>query len=88
MKDLSSGPGYLIQGFALLRKPGLRRFVVIPLSVNVLLFGGLPKANPNPTGAVALTDIIKDKPIINVPGCPPIPEVITGVIANFLTWAP
>ncbi|MBI3546976.1 MAG: hydrogenase small subunit [Gammaproteobacteria bacterium] len=48
-------------------------------------FGGIPKANPNPTGAVAVSDIIKDKPIINVPGCPPIPVVITGVIAHYLT---
>ncbi|MCK4711048.1 MAG: hydrogenase small subunit, partial [Gammaproteobacteria bacterium] len=36
-------------------------------------FGGLPKASPNPTGAVSVSDIIHDKPIINVPGCPPIP---------------
>jgi hydrogenase small subunit len=34
-------------------------------------FGGIPHANPNPTGAVAVSDIIKDKPIINVSGCPP-----------------
>jgi len=49
-------------------------------------FGGLPKADPNPTGAVSVSDLIKDKPIINVPGCPPIPVVITGVIAHFLTF--
>jgi hydrogenase small subunit len=49
-------------------------------------FGGIPHANPNPTGAVAVADIIKDKPIINVPGCPPIPVVITGVLAHFLTF--
>lgn len=49
-------------------------------------YGGLPKANPNPTGAVAVSDIIKDKPIINVPGCPPIPTVITGVLAHYLTF--
>jgi len=48
-------------------------------------FGGLPHANPNPTGAVAVSDIIKDKPIVNVSGCPPIPVVITGVVAYFLT---
>ena len=41
MKDLSSGPGYLIQGFTLLRKPSLRRFVLKPLLINILLFGGL-----------------------------------------------
>lgn len=49
-------------------------------------YGGLPKANPNPTGAVSVSDIIKDKPIINVPGCPPIPMVITGTLAHFLTF--
>jgi hydrogenase small subunit len=48
-------------------------------------FGGIPKANPNPTGAVPVSAIVKDKPIVNVPGCPPIPVVITGVIAHFLT---
>jgi hydrogenase small subunit len=48
-------------------------------------FGGIPYAKPNPTGAVPVTDIIKDKPIINVSGCPPIPVVITGVVAQFLT---
>ena len=49
-------------------------------------FGGLPNADPNPTGAVAVSDIITDKPIINVSGCPPIPVVITGVLAHFLTF--
>lgn len=41
MKDLLTGPAYLLEGVRLLRKPGLRRFVVMPLLINVLLFGGL-----------------------------------------------
>jgi len=49
-------------------------------------YGGIPKANPNPTGAVSVADIVKDKPIINVPGCPPIPVVMTGVLVHFLTF--
>jgi hydrogenase small subunit len=49
-------------------------------------FGGIPHASPNPTGAVSVGDLIKDKPIINVSGCPPIPVVITGVLAHFLTF--
>ena len=49
-------------------------------------YGGIPHANPNPTGAVSVGDLIKDKPIINVPGCPPIPVVITGVLSHFLTF--
>ena len=49
-------------------------------------YGGIPHADPNPTGAVSVGEIIRDKPIINVPGCPPIPVVITGVLAHFLTF--
>lgn len=49
-------------------------------------YGGLPKAKPNPTGAVAVSDLIKDKPIVNIPGCPPIPVVMTGVLAHYLTF--
>ncbi len=49
-------------------------------------FGGIPKARPNPTGAVSVSDIIKDKPIVNIPGCPPIPVVMTGVLTHFLTF--
>ncbi len=49
-------------------------------------FGGIPNANPNPTGAVSVSALIKDKPIVNVPGCPPIPAVISGVLVQFLTF--
>ncbi|MDD5034256.1 MAG: hydrogenase small subunit, partial [Methylococcaceae bacterium] len=53
-------------------------------------FGGLPKADPNPTGAVSIGDLLVNlglgsKPLINVSGCPPIAEVITGVILYYLT---
>ncbi|MDT8408069.1 MAG: hydrogenase small subunit [Wenzhouxiangellaceae bacterium] len=47
-------------------------------------YGGVGAAYPNPTGAVGVADIITDKPIINVPGCPPIPEVMTGTLVSFL----
>jgi hydrogenase small subunit len=49
-------------------------------------FGGLPKADPNPTGARSVSDLIKDKPVINVPGCPPIAVVMTGVLTYYLTF--
>jgi len=49
-------------------------------------FGGIPHANPNPTGAVGVSEIIKDKAIINVPGCPPIGAVMTGVLAHVLAF--
>ncbi|MFZ1772550.1 MAG: hydrogenase small subunit [Rhizobiaceae bacterium] len=49
-------------------------------------FGGLPFADPNPTGAVAVSDLVKNKPVINIPGCPPIPEAMTGTIAHVLAF--
>jgi hydrogenase small subunit len=49
-------------------------------------YGGIPGAAPNPTGAVPVGSIVKDKPIISVPGCPPIPVVITGVLVQYLTF--
>lgn len=35
------GANYLLRGFGLLNKPGIRRFVLIPLLINIVLFGGL-----------------------------------------------
>ena len=49
-------------------------------------FGGIPHANPNPTGAVPVSDIITDKPVIHIPGCPPIPEAIAGTVAYFIAF--
>jgi hydrogenase small subunit len=48
-------------------------------------FGGIPYAKPNPTGARPISELIKDKPVVNVSGCPPIPAVITGTLMQFIT---
>jgi len=42
--------------------------------------------NPNPTGAVPVSELT-DKPVINISGCPPIPEAMTGTIAYLLSFA-
>lgn len=34
-----SGAGYFIKGFSLINTKGIRRFVLIPLTVNIILFG-------------------------------------------------
>jgi hydrogenase small subunit len=49
-------------------------------------FGSVQSAKPNPTGAVGVDQIIKDKPVVNIAGCPPIAEVITGTLVHFLTF--
>ena len=48
--------------------------------------GCVQAAQPNPTGAKPVHKLITDKPIINVPGCPPIAEVMTGVLTYILTF--
>ena len=48
--------------------------------------GGLGAASPNPTGAKPVHKVIRGKPVINVQGCPPIAEVITGVMVHILTF--
>jgi len=45
--------------------------------------GCIQAANPNPTGATPIHKLI-DKPVINVPGCPPIADVMTGVVTHIL----
>ena len=49
-------------------------------------FGSVQAARPNPTGAVGIRDVIRDKPIINIAGCPPIADVITAVVVHYLTF--
>ena len=46
-------------------------------------WGGIQAAKPNPTQSVSVSDVISGKPIIKVPGCPPVPEVMTGVIMHY-----
>jgi len=74
-----------ISNLDMLKETAANAFAIVAVGT-CAAFGGLPHADPNPTGAVAVSDIITDKPIINVSGCPPIPVVITGVLAHFLTF--
>ncbi len=48
--------------------------------------GCVQAAYPNPTDATPIHKIIKNKPIIRVPGCPPIGEVMAGVILHIITF--
>ncbi|MDC0932621.1 hydrogenase small subunit [Arcobacteraceae bacterium] len=47
-------------------------------------FGGVPAAAPNPTNAVGVQDVIKNKQIINIPACPANPANITGTILHYV----
>jgi hydrogenase small subunit len=53
-------------------------------------YGGIPAAEPNPTGSKGVRDFFKDvgikTPVINIPGCPPHPDWIVGTIAHVLLF--
>ncbi len=48
-------------------------------------WGGVPSADPNPTGAVGVDSLITGKPIVNLPGCPPNPYNLLGVVLEYVT---
>jgi hydrogenase small subunit len=48
--------------------------------------GCVQAAKPNPTKATPIHKLVNRVPVINVPGCPPIAEVMTGVISYILTY--
>jgi hydrogenase small subunit len=47
-------------------------------------WGGVPSADPNPTGATGIDQIITDKPVVNLPGCPPNPYNLLGVVLEYV----
>lgn len=55
-------------------------------------FGGLAAAAPNPTGALGVAEAMRQglvpaRPLLNLPGCPPLPEAIAGVLAYRVAFA-
>ena len=46
-------------------------------------YGGVGGANPNPTGAVGVADVVKGKPIVNIPACPINPANLMGTIIHY-----
>lgn len=49
-------------------------------------YGGIQAAKPNPTDAVGVSDLVTDKPVVNIAGCPPNPVALLGTILHYLTF--
>jgi hydrogenase small subunit len=48
-------------------------------------WGGIPSADPNPTGATGVPMILKGKPVVTLPGCPANPYNFLGTVLQFVT---
>lgn len=49
-------------------------------------YGCVQAASPNPTGAVGVADVIRDRPVVNISGCPPIAETISATLTYYLAY--
>ena len=49
-------------------------------------WGGIPSADPNPTGATPLPVILDDKTVVSVPGCPPNPYNFISTVLYYMTF--
>jgi hydrogenase small subunit len=48
--------------------------------------GCIQAAKPNPTRATPIEEILSGVPLVKVPGCPPIAEVMTGTIVHLMAF--
>lgn len=46
-------------------------------------YGGVPEADPNPTGAVGVTSVVSGTPVVNLPACPMNPVNFVGIILHY-----
>jgi hydrogenase small subunit len=47
-------------------------------------WGGIPSADPNPTGATGAPQILSGTTVVSLPGCPPNPYVFLGTVLQYL----
>ncbi len=51
-------------------------------------FGGIHAARPNPTGCRCMQDVLPDKAVVKIPGCPPHPDWISLSLLALLEGKP
>jgi len=71
------------KGVDLLKEVASKAAAVVSMG-SCASWGGVPSADPNPTGATGIDQIITDKPVVNIPGCPPNPYNLLGVVLEYV----
>jgi len=65
-----------------LREVGSKAAAVVAMG-SCAAWGGVASADPNPTGATGVDQVLSGVPIINIPGCPPNPYNLLGVVLEY-----
>ncbi len=47
-------------------------------------WGGVPSASPNPTGATGINELLPDKVVVTLPGCPANPYIFLGTALQYV----
>jgi len=49
-------------------------------------WGGIPSADPNPTGATGVPQVLEGKTVVTIPGCPANPYNFLGTVLQYATF--
>ncbi len=71
-------------GMQVLKEVAAKSAAVIAMG-SCASWGGVPSADPNPTGAVGVDSLLSGKPVVNLPGCPPNPYNLLAVVLEYVT---
>lgn len=50
------------------------------------VWGGVAAADPNPTGCVGVADVLTDRQVVAIPGCPSNPYNLLSTVIHYLTF--
>ena len=67
-----------------LKEVGRKSAAVVAMG-SCAAWGGVPSADPNPTGAQGVDSILTEKPVVNIPGCPTNPYNLLAVVLEYAT---
>ncbi len=68
----------------ILKEVGQKAAAVVAIG-SCASWGGVTSASPNPTGATGVDSILTEKPVVNLPGCPPNPYNLLAVVLEYAT---
>lgn len=77
--------GEMVTGLAALREfaPHARYIIAVG---DCAAFGGPGAAHPNPGGGQGVWDVVTDRVVVNIPGCPSHPDWMAGAFSHLLLY--